>query len=131
MAAPESLLPLPRLTEPDELDESELEADESELEADESELEADESEPVPVVDDVLAELAVPFELAAWATAATPIVPPTLSASRVPVATASLRRPWSRPAGPAGPVPEGSMGSRASSCAFMPVTISSAPVSASG
>jgi hypothetical protein len=36
--------------------------------------------------------------AACAIAATPIVPPTLNASSVPVATASRRRPCSRVAG---------------------------------
>jgi hypothetical protein len=53
VAAPESLLPLPRLTDPDELEES---VDE--------ESEDDESELVPVVDDVREELVVPLVLAA-------------------------------------------------------------------
>jgi hypothetical protein len=72
---------LPRSTEPFEL---ELELDE--LESDELELDV----PLVVLLDVLD--VVSAVLAACAIAATPIVPPTLNASSVPVATASRRRP---------------------------------------
>ena len=85
---PESLLPLPKVTEPLEPESDELESDE--LESDEL-----ESEELVLVDVLVAVSPV---LAACAIAATPIVPPTLSASSVPVATASRRRPCSRPAG---------------------------------
>ncbi len=87
-AEPESLL-LPRPTEPDDELESELL---SEL------LSELELEPLCVVPDVLEVLepvdAVPVELAARATAAMPIVPPTLSAKSDPVATAKRRLPCS-------------------------------------
>jgi hypothetical protein len=81
----ESLLLLPRSTEPD---------DEPELL---SELELEPLCVVPVVVElVVLELvdAVSVELAARATAAMPIVPPTLSAKRDPVATANRRLPCS-------------------------------------
>jgi hypothetical protein len=83
-AEPESPLLLPRSTEPDDELESELL---SELEL----------EPLDVVVElVVLELvdAVSVELAARATAAMPIVPPTLSAKRDPVATANRRLPCS-------------------------------------
>ncbi|MDP9221122.1 MAG: hypothetical protein M3P23_11390 [Actinomycetota bacterium] len=82
-AEPESLL-LPRPTEPDDELESELL---SEL-LSELELEPLCVVLVPLVD------AVPVELAARATAAMPIVPPTLSAKSDPVATAKRRLPCS-------------------------------------
>jgi two-component system OmpR family response regulator len=84
-AEPESLLPLPTLTEPEEPESSEL------LELLESS-ELLELPDVPVVPDVVAgdaEL-----LSARATAVTTIVPATLSATRAPVAAATRRRPWS-------------------------------------
>jgi hypothetical protein len=93
---------LPRVTEPLESEFEELDEPESE-ELDDPESVVPLVVPLEVLDGVAA--------VAWAIAATPIVPPTLRASTVPVATASRRRPWSRPAavGCGPPARKGSAG----------------------
>jgi hypothetical protein len=84
-AEPESLLllPLPKFTDPDDELEPELL----------SELEPLWVELVPLVVLELVD-AVSVELTARATAAMPIVPPTLNAKSDPVATANRRLPCS-------------------------------------
>lgn len=126
-AEPESLLPLPRLTDPDELDEPEELLREESDEPDESEESGESDEPEDDEDDEDDGVPVVAVELACATAATPIVPPTLSASRVPVATASRRRPFSRLLGLAPAY--GSCGVR--SCAFIRSTIGSPPVHPKG